>query len=358
MPRYLCVAVSTVASFAICATARAAGSEPAPFPPSSISAEWIGPRFQSGADQTGDILPISWSTAGTFAMVNDGSVDGRSGRNVFAKVLGSPPNLRFQLVGRPDQLQGHIYSNGFTAVDGVFYATEVRIWHWWTDSSFRGLWGIAYSLDHGRSWQFPDRAFPWWAGNTNFVQEGEESPNADGRIYAIANNREFNAGHIWLGQTYPGPANVTNPRHWHWRARPIVSWPEHITYPRMTYDPQIGRYLLSFSYSYYDTIPQIWKGGSQLVVLEAPQPWGPFQLLFQQSDWGPSNGYGGTFPIPWQGKLTKDSADNGYTQDLWMEWAANYTGCEPGLECTGKYGMNMQELKLTIPASTLSESSG
>jgi len=358
MPRYLCVAVSTVASFAICATARAAGSEPAPFPPSSISAEWIGPRFQSGADQTGDILPISWSTAGTFAMVNDGSVDGRSGRNVFAKVLGSPPNLRFQLVGRPDQLQGHIYSNGFTAVDGVFYATEVRIWHWWTDSSFRGLWGIAYSLDHGRSWQFPDRAFPWWAGNTNFVQEGEESPNADGRIYAIANNREFNAGHIWLGQTYPGPANVTNPRHWHWRARPIVSWPEHITYPRMTYDPQIGRYLLSFSYSYYDTIPQIWKGGSQLVVLEAPQPWGPFQLLFQQSDWGPSNGYGGTFPIPWQGKLTKDSAGNGYTQDLWMEWAANYTGCEPGLECTGKYGMNMQELKLTIPASTLSESSG
>jgi len=337
------------------ATAQAAGAEPVPYPPSAISAEWIGPRYQSGSNQTGDILPISWSNDGTFAMVNDGSVEGRAGRNVLAKVLGRPPNLHFRLVGRPDQLQGHLYSNGFTSVNGIFYATQLRIWHWWTDSSFKGLWGIAYSLNHGSTWRFPDRPFPWWMGDTNFVQEGRNSPNADGKIYAIANGREFNATHIWLGSTYPGPKNVTTITHWHWRVHPIIAWPGHITYPRMTYDPQLGRYLLSFSYSYFNTIPQIWKGGAQLVVLEAPRPWGPFRLLFQQGDWGPSNGYGGTFPIAWQEPLVP-SGNGQYTQNLWMDWAANYTGCELGLECTGKYGMNTQELRLTVPAAVLSKS--
>ncbi len=307
-------------------------------------------------------MPNSLTDVGTFAMINDGSVDGKAGRNVLAKVIGLPPKLHFRLIGRPDQLQGHIYSNGFTSVRGVFYATQVKIWHWWTDRRFKGLWGIAYSLNHGETWHFPDRPFPWFAGNTNFVQQGKEATNPDGQIYAIANNREFNAGSIWLGSTYPGLSNVTNPRYWHWRARPIVYWPRHITYPRMTYDPALGRYLLSFSYSYNNTFPQIWKGGAQLVVLEGRKPWGPFHLLFQQKDWGPSNGYGGTFPIAWQGPLVKATENpqtqygggkNVYTQDLWMEWAANYDGCEPELECTGKYGMNMQELRLTVPEAVL-----
>ena len=114
-------------------------------------------------------------------------------------------------------------------------------------------------------------------------------------MYAISTEREFNASTLILGRSRPDIADMTDPSRWQWASgwvpsaperlpawsssisaqQPILSWPGHITYPRMSFDPGLRRYLLTFTYSYAPTPPAIWQSGSELVMLEAPHPWGP-----------------------------------------------------------------------------------
>jgi hypothetical protein len=44
--------------------------------------------------------------------------------------------------------------------------------------------------------------------------------------------------------------------------------------PEMAYDSPIHRYLLTFTYSYAVSPPAIWRNGEELIILEAPHPWG------------------------------------------------------------------------------------
>lgn len=345
-----------------------------PFASSSllIGARWITPRYDPPGTQYGDILPISWADDGSlYAMVDDGGLlrrPYRRRRNYYPKrqwkqflvrISGEPPHVSFNLVGRGEAL-GHVYSNGFVSVYHTFYATRTRNWAYGRFGPFRGLYDIAYSVDRGRHWIFGAKQFSSRAGNLNWVMEGKDQPNGDGYLYAIANEREFNASNLYLGRVRPTRRQVPNPDAWQWwnpsnkaqggwgrdlnLAEPVLSWPDHITYPRMSFDPGLGRYLLSFSYSYAnESNPATFTGGAELVVLESPAPWGPYRFVFREPYWGPSNGYGGSFPIKWQ------SADG---RTLWMYWASNWDitdgGCLARLDCSGRYGYNLRELRLTV----------
>ncbi len=182
---------------------------------------------------------------------------------------------------------------------------------------------------------------------------------ADGYVYAIATEREFNASRIIMGRSLLGVANMTNPSHWQWLAgwqatkagpfprwsssfaavTPILSYPSHITYPQMSYDSPLHRYLLTFSFSYSATPPAIWQDGAELVILDAPHPWGPFSFVAHSPAFGPSNGYSAGFPVDWISR-------NG--RDLWLKWAANFDGCAAHLNCTGGYGFNYERMHLTL----------
>jgi hypothetical protein len=59
-------------------------------------------------------------------------------------------------------------------------------------------------------------------------------------------------------------------------AVPVLIWNSHITYPQMTYDGPLHRYLLTFTYSYSSKPPAVWRGGAELVIMEAPTVAGPF----------------------------------------------------------------------------------
>jgi hypothetical protein len=327
-------------------------------------ARWTTRRYDPPRPQYGDILPTTWSDDGhLYTTINDGGLRAEQAtpqwRNFVVRVDGAPPNLRVKLAGAGEPL-GHLYSDGLTSVGGTLYGTRVHDWDWPHFQPFLGLVDIAYSRDHGGHWTYGRKSFPDRAGNLSFVQEGQDATNPDGYVYAISSEREFNASHLFVGRTRPGPANVTDPARWEWfdgkdgdqprwrsdlgAARGALTWRNHITYPQMTYVPGIKRYLLSFAYSYRnDKDPETYTGGAELVVLESPHPWGPFSLAFREPYWGPSNGYGGSFPIKWQ-------SANG--QDLWMIWAANWNvdagRCARGLRCSGKYGYNMRRLHLTL----------
>lgn len=361
-------------------------SDPTPFPPSTqiVAAQWTTPRYDPPPNQSGDILPTVWSDNGsTYVLMDDGGVDvqlpGGLWRQSLARISGSPPTLRFQHVGNPsaplprtwaqiganpdndDGPLGPYYSIGLTEADGIFYATQQRDWNWAANGTFTGLVGIAYSRDHGNTWQFVHKSFPAPLGNLSFVDPGGPGGTyPDGYVYAIGTEREFNASKLVLGRVRLGVANITDPSRWQWyagdrtgphgtrtpiwgssvsAARPVIQWGSHITYPQMSYDAPLHRYLLTFTYSYSSQPPDVWKGGAELVILEAPNPWGPFSFVAGSKEFGPSNGYGAGFPSEW---ISRDG------RDLWLKWAANFDGCNPGLDCSGKYGFNLAQVHLTV----------
>jgi hypothetical protein len=359
-------------------------ANPTPLPASNAitRASWLTGRYDPPSNQWGDILPTVWSDDGsTYVMMDDGGTDVpvASGlwRQSLAKVTGTPPQLKFGHVGDPtsppartwsqiggntdndDGPLGPYYSIGFAEAGGIFYATQQRDWNWSANGPFTGLIGIAYSRNHGKTWSFPKKSFPAPLGNLAFVDGGGPGgAYPDGYMYAIGTEREFNASHLLLGRVRTGVANVTNPSHWQWftgtgasgssiwssnvsDATPVLSWSSHITYPDMAYDPGLHRYLLTFTYSYSSQVPAVWKGGAQLVIADAPEPWGPFTFVATSREFGPSNGYGAGFPSQW-------ISPDGHT--LWLKWAANFAGCAKGLDCSGAYGFNVAQVRLTTPA--------
>ncbi len=352
-----------------------------PFPSSQVltGAVWTSSRHSPPKNQFGDILPTPWADDNNlYVLMDDGGTSAPSNgalwRNSFAQITGSPTKLSFQRVGVSpppatwSQIRanrtlwsgplGHFYSTGFAVVNHVFYATQVADWNWNANQPFKGLAGIAYSTDHGSHWSFPRKPFPGPTGNLNWVQWGRALQAPDGYVYAISTEREFNASRLILGRSRPDIADMTDPSHWQWasgpavtpgaeptwsssisQATPILQWSNHLTYPRMTYDPGLHRYLLTFTYSYGSSPPAIWRGGSELEILEGPHPWGPFSFVSRGDYFGPSNGYDPAFPVKW---ISSDGLN------MWMIWAANFDGCNSGLNCAGAYGFNYQHLQLKL----------
>lgn len=375
---------------ALCAIAAAAPSaasamtsqDSTPFPRSSViaGATWSSLRHSPPANQFGDVLPVTWADDGQlYVLIDDGGTDspknGALWRNSLARITGAPlSNLRFQRVGNGPppatwkQIHqnhslwsgplGTYYATGLVSVNHAFYATQVNNWRWGSNGPFNGLAGIAYSGDHGDHWSFAQKPFPGPTGNLNWIQTGRDLDSPDGYVYAISTEREFNASTLLLGRSQANPVAMTDPGNWQWAsgwlatpsptpnwsspiatAKPILTWPGHITYPRMVYDPGLHRYLLTFTYSYGSSPPAVWRDGSELVILDAPNPWGPFTFVARQQYFGPSNGYDPEFPVKWM-------SANG--QDLWLIWAANFDGCAKGLSCAAAYGFNYQRIHFSL----------
>ena len=128
----------------------------------------------------------------------------------------------------------------------------------------------------------------------------------------------------------------------------------HVNYPRMTYDAALDRYFLTFAdYYYRDVQPPavpgpLIKGGVELLIMEAPHPWGPWSFVARGPYLGSGNAYDPSFPVEWQGPRKTTG------QDLWMIWAANFGGAcgtpllVPADLCQGVYGMNLRRLHFTV----------
>jgi hypothetical protein len=355
-----------------------------PLPRSSVivGAAWTSRRYDPPTNEWGDILPTIWGDDGNeYTIMDDGGTDvplaGGVWRQSLARISGMPPRIHFTHVGDRDkpppatfgQIRhnpglwvgplGPYYSSGLVEANHVFYATQELDWNWNANAPFAGLAGIAYSRNRGEDWQFANKQFPAPLGNLNWVIRGQGGFFVDGYVYAIASEREFNADRLILGRTRPDVADMTDPARWQWvsgwtssdglpwpvfssslaSAVPILSWSSHLTYPQMAFDAPLHRYLMTFTYAYAAKPPDMWRDGSELMIVEGPHPWGPFSFVAAEPNFGPSNGYGAGFPINWISR-------NG--QDVWLKWAANFDGCRPRLDCSGGYGFNYRRIHLTL----------
>jgi len=355
-----------------------------PLPRSSVivGATWTSTRYPPPKNQWGDILPTIWGDDGNqYTIMDDGGTDvpvsGALWRQSVARITGFPPRPGFRHVGNPynppphtyDQILknpktwsgplGPYYSSGLVEANHVFFATQQYDWNWNANGPFAGLAGIAYSFDRGQHWRFAGKPFPAPLGNLNWVIRGRGGYFVDGYVYAIATEREFNAANLILGRAKADIADLTDPSQWQWLggwstqngettpvftsslsgAVPLFYYGPHITYPQIAYDSPIHRYLLTFTYSYASKPTDMWRNGMELVILEAPHPWGPFSFVAHEPMFGPSNGYAAGFPIRWI---------SGNGKDLWLKWAANFDGCRPHLNCSGAYGFNYRRMHLTV----------
>ena len=112
--------------------------------------------------------------------------------------------------------------------------------------------------------------------------------------------------YVWSGvwqDTPPSPS-------WSSResdAQPVFRYYKMTGANHVVYDPGIGRYLMG-NYSFIDRelhprpIHQLGYPASsisQLTLFEAPQPRGPWQLLYRNDDWGTYGDYQPNFPTKW-----------------------------------------------------------
>ena len=149
-----------------------------------------------------------------------------------------------------------------------------------------------------RSWKgwkpmFPDARF----GGPSFIQYGRDNAGAvDSFVYAISSDQWDNGDEIRLGRV-PRDA-IQDADAWEWaipgssdsvrwtgsleESRPILAIDGHLGLPECVYLPEPGRYLL-LTWALHSDFHV--KDGSELTVLEAPDPWGPYSLVHYEQIW-------------------------------------------------------------------------
>jgi hypothetical protein len=158
------------------------------------------------------------------------------------------------------------------------------------------------------------RAFSYWEnGDAHYL--ARVAPTAD----AIARPAAY--------QYYAGTSGGATPRA-QWspdatQAQPVLAFGRMLGQNDVHYNAQIGRWVVA-NYGFLDAAgnPSPWHQQpwhtkdtprrTQLTMLEAPQPWGPWRAFFRDDDfggpWNGSGAYGTTFPAAYHTPVVNGSA--------------------------------------------------
>jgi len=202
---------------------------------------------------------------------------------------------------------------------------------------------IIYSIDKGGTWipalgnikapMFPGHLF----GSPAFINYGQNHANArDQFVYAVSGDQWDNGCNLRLGRV---PADRIMYREaWEWvcgftpaqqpawhasleDAVPVLSLYRWLSLPEMVYLASIQRYLL-FTWHFHKDFSPI--DGTDLIIFEAPEPWGPFNLVHFEEDWEGQEitPYCPRLPLKW---LEADGLTG------WLQFSGTWHGCSlPG----------------------------
>ena len=163
---------------------------------------------------------------------------------------------------------------------------------------------ISSSTDHGRTWEpipgdiaepmFPGHLF----GGPAFIQFGRDNAGAkDEFVYAVSGDQWDNGTQLRLGRV---PADsILRREAWQWvsgidrtgqprwnaeldKAAAVLALTRSISLPEMVWVASVRRYLLLTWRLHQDFSPD---HGTDLIVLESPEPWGPFSLVYSEELW-------------------------------------------------------------------------
>ena len=151
-------------------------------------------------------------------------------------------------------------------------------------------------------------------GGPSFVNFGRNNANArDGYVYAVSSDQWDNGSNLRLGRV--PKASIVRREAWEWvcafdpagepawshdldASVPVLSLHRWLGIPEMVYLAGIKRYLLLTWRLHKDFSGD---DGTDLIVLDAPEPWGPFTLVHVEEYWEGKafNPYCPRIPLKW-----------------------------------------------------------
>lgn len=326
-----------------------------PYPNSTaIKGVAFSPNVSSWVE--GDCHPMTWDQDGSqYAGTGDNRVSDPSAKydnspNAFLHVEGHPStgNLTFVLQGSYHPISGPVANaacanqvfgvantkpSSVLSLNGVLY-WAVSCFDYGDNPLFnRQRWGptwIVTSLDHGLTWDLNATAPGFFSGRLgapHFIQYGQGYRlNTDGFVYALfpgtlddAAYLECNDG-LWLGRVRNDSILVRSAWEFYnsssasapsWTsdssaASPVFEWLNMTAMHDAQYDPYRQRYIIPlWNWVSMDgrprpdhTVPRLGHQRSVLTLVEAANPWGPFEVFHFDDAWeGPDGSGGGYCPV-------------------------------------------------------------
>jgi len=316
---------------------------------------------------TGDTYPMTWGADDKiYASAGDPLWgESRSGLDVET-FNGGPLDYEIKKFNNMNDFLGWggagAKPSGMISVDGLIYlaAQNLRGGMKPPHSNYSQPGSDAHILFCNPEWNqwFPSYAnikelmFPGSRfGGPSFINFGKDNENArDGYVYAISGDQWDNGSNVRLGRVPKG--NICDRMCWEFvsafdrdgnpawnisldEAIPILSIHRFIGLPEMVYLKSINRYLFLTWHLRGDFNP---REGTDLLVLEAPEPWGPFSFVHLEELWEGKayTPYCPRVPLKW---MDEDGL-GGYLQ-FSGSWA-------PEAQAAGYYRSNLRQFRLEV----------
>jgi len=312
----------------------------------------------------GDTFPMTWAPDGhIYAGVGDPLWGETVSGLEVQRFEGGPLDYKiFEMHNMPDYLGwggNGPKPSGMICVDGVLYLAFQNALHGGnTPHSNKSQAGadahIVRCVPRWNQWYPSFKAikepmFPGFKfGGPSFINFGQDNANArDEYVYAISSDQWDNGSNVQLGRV---PNNcIMDPHSWEFvkafthdgqpvwsrslvESIPILSIHRHISLPEMVYLADIKRYLFLTWRLKNDFCPE---SGTDLIILESPEPWGPFSLVHYEELWEGKEftPYNPRIPLKWM--------DAGHKSG-WLQFSGTWVSTHDG----GFYRSNIRKFKL------------
>ncbi len=328
-------------------TAHAAADDPTVFPASKSSLaiprssvlkgiEWLGDQIPyPEPGKKGDTFPLTWAADDNiYTSAGDPVWPNKPSGLDVERLTGMAPHYHVEQANPMQEYTGWggcgPKPTGFISVNGVLYLAFQNMTGAPMTPPNSGdimmIYGHGYdaqivqSRDFGKTWQpeLKSIAKPMFPGRTfaapAFINFGKDNLGARDRyVYAISGEGWDNGSHLRLGRV---PAtDILNASVWEWvsgfgagappqwnssmeASVPVLTHPGYLGYVDMAYLHSIRRYVILGWHHKVKSNPDM---GSELVIYDSPEPWGPFTLAHHEDPWETVelNSYNPRLPLKW-----------------------------------------------------------
>lgn len=350
-------------------TAEEAHHFPVPQSKRIIGIKWEGERILYPlVTISGDTFPMTWAADGEiYTSAGDpGWGTSKDGLDV-EKFTGGPTDYHIDKVNEMPDYTGPGGTGpkptGMISVRGSLYLAVQNLLgrkppaHG-SVSQHGSDASILRSDDNGKTWSPGRKTAPMFPGHLfggpAFINFGQDNAGAkDHFVYAVSSDQWDNGSELRLGRAPDD--RIQAAASWEWvagfkngepvwtsdlaKSQPVLSDDRYISAPEMVYLAKLKRYLLLTWREKKDFDPM---SGTELIIYESPEPWGPFALVCHEPVWETRiyNPYCPRLPLKWM------EAD-GITG--WLQCSGNWGFDTPhGWQSTVYYRSSVRKFRLEL----------
>jgi hypothetical protein len=330
--------------------------------------EWLSDRISYPERAiTGDTFPLTWADDDEIytSSGDPGWGESVSGLDV-ERFSGSPLDYTITKVHHMNEYLGWggdgPKPTGIICVDGVLYLAfqnmlKTRVPPHSRVSQHGSDAQIVYSTNKGMFWvpALGTISTPMFSGHKfggpAFLNSGKNNAGArDEFVYAISSDQWDNGSNLRLGRVHAD--RIMRREAWEWvcafgpagepawhsdldEAIPVLSLDHWLGLPELVYLAGIGRYLLLTWHLHTDFSA---VDATDLIILDAPEPWGPFSLVHHEEYWEGKafNPYCPRLPLKW---LEPDGATG------WLQFSGSWG---PYGQEAGYYRSSVRKFRLLM----------